>query len=78
MTSSRDCSLAAVSPNILPWGCRRALSFDAIAGRPTGDFGAFMICDVLLGVVGVASASCVEASALVERGPESLAGARDD
>jgi len=30
---------------MLPFGCRRALSFEAIGGR---GLGAFMICDVLL------------------------------
>lgn len=65
---------------MLPLGCRRALSFDVIAGRPpTGDLGAFMICDVpLLGVLGVASASRVGVSALDVRRSELPAGARDD
>jgi len=37
MTSSSDCSLAVLSPNMLPpFGCRRVVSFDAIAGRGFG------------------------------------------
>ena len=37
MTSSSDCSLAVLSPKMLPpFGCRRVVSFDAIAGRGFG------------------------------------------
>ena len=37
MTSSSDCSLAVPSPKMLPpFGCRRVVSFDAIAGRGFG------------------------------------------
>lgn len=46
MTSSSDCSLAALSPKMLPpFGWRRVESFDVIAGR---GFGALKRPEVLL------------------------------